>query len=37
MVRGYAPQLNLQEFYDAFGIKKGAPLWRDPELRAVIW
>jgi putative endopeptidase len=37
MVRGYAPQLNLQEFYDAFGIKKGAPLWRDPEVRAVIW
>ncbi len=36
-IRGYAPLLNLQEFYDAFGIKKGAPLWRPKELRAVIW
>lgn len=36
-IRGYAPLLNLQEFYDAFGIKKGAPLWRAKELRAVIW
>lgn len=36
-VRGYAPQQNLQQFYDAFGIKKGAPMWRDPQERAVIW
>jgi putative endopeptidase len=36
-IRGYAPLLNLQEFYDAFGIKKGAPLWRPKEVRAVIW
>jgi putative endopeptidase len=36
-IRGYAPLLNLQEFYDSFGIKKGAPLWRAKELRAVIW
>ncbi len=32
-----APLLNLQEFYDAFGIKKGAPLWRAKELRALTW
>ena len=35
--RAYAPLLNMQEFYDAFGIKKGAPLWRVKELRAAIW
>jgi predicted metalloendopeptidase len=27
----------VQEFYDAFGIKAGAPMWRPPELRAKIW
>lgn len=35
--RGFAPLLNMQSFYDAFGIKKGAPLWRPEALRAVIW
>jgi predicted metalloendopeptidase len=29
--------VNVQEFYDAFGIKAGAPMWRPPELRAKIW
>ncbi len=37
MIRGFAPLLNLQEFYDAFGIKEGAPLWRPKAIRAVIW
>jgi len=36
-VRAYAPLQNLQEFYDAFGIKEGDPMWRKPELRAKIW
>jgi putative endopeptidase len=36
-VRSYAPLLNLQEFYDAFGIKETDPMWRKPELRAKIW
>jgi putative endopeptidase len=35
--RAVGPHVNLQEFYDAFGIKPGAPLWRAPELRAKIW
>jgi putative endopeptidase len=35
--RAYAPLQNMPEFYEAFGIKKGAPLWRAPEKRAVIW
>ncbi len=35
--RGIGPHVNLQEFYDAFGIKEGAPMWRAPELRAKIW
>jgi putative endopeptidase len=35
--RSYGPLLNVQEFYDAFGIKAGAPMWRAPELRAEIW
>jgi putative endopeptidase len=35
--RAIGPEQNLQQFYDAFGIKKGDPMWRDPALRAVIW
>ena len=35
--RAIGPHVNLQEFYDAFGIKPGAPMWRAPELRAKIW
>ncbi|MGA2174336.1 MAG: M13 family metallopeptidase [Verrucomicrobiota bacterium] len=35
--RGIGPESNLQEFYDAFGIKEGAPMWRPPAVRAVIW
>jgi putative endopeptidase len=36
-LRGFAPLLNMQEFYDAFGIKPGAAMWREPSKRAVIW
>ena len=35
--RSVGPIQNYQEFYDAFGIKTGAPMWRAPELRAQIW
>ncbi len=36
-LRAYAPLLHLPEFYEAFGIKEGAPLWLAPGKRAVIW
>ncbi len=35
--RAIGPHVNLAEFYEAFGIKEGAPMWRAPELRAKIW
>lgn len=35
--RSVGPLQNFQEFYDAFGIKKGDKVWRDQELRARIW
>ncbi len=35
--RAIGPNVNLQAFFDAFGIKPDAPMWRAPELRAVIW
>lgn len=36
-IRAFAPLTNLQEFFDAFGIKEGAPLWKSKAARAVIW
>src|SRR6266568_2672879 len=35
--RAIGPHVNLQEFYDAFGIKEGTPMWKAPEMRAKIW
>ena len=35
--RAIGPHVNLQEFFDAFGIKPGASMYRSPELRAKIW
>jgi putative endopeptidase len=35
--RSIGPLVNVQAFYDAFGIKPGDPMWRAPELRAKIW
>jgi putative endopeptidase len=35
--RGVGPEVNRQEFFDAFGIKPGSPMWRAPEDRAIIW
>jgi len=37
MIRAIGPLVNLQPFYDAFGIKEGDPMWRRPEDRAKIW
>jgi len=35
--RSIGPLVNLPEFFAAFGIKEGDPMWRAPELRAKIW
>jgi putative endopeptidase len=35
--RAVGPLMNFQPFYDAFGIKPGDPMWRAPDVRAVIW
>jgi putative endopeptidase len=35
--RAIGPLVNLQPFYDAFGIREGDPMWRKPEDRAKIW
>jgi putative endopeptidase len=35
--RANGPLMHLPEFYEAFGIRKGAKMWLAPEKRAVIW
>lgn len=35
--RANGPVSNMQEFYDAFGVKPGDKLYRKPEERANIW
>lgn len=35
--RSFGPLVNVQAFYDAFGIKSDDPMWRAPDLRAKIW
>jgi putative endopeptidase len=35
--RANGPLMHVPEFYEAFGIKKGAKMWLAPEKRAVIW
>jgi putative endopeptidase len=35
--RAVGPLVNYQQFFDAFNIKPGDPMWRAPELRAHIW
>jgi putative endopeptidase len=35
--RAIGPHVNMKEFFDAFGVKEGAPMWRAPGLRAKIW
>ena len=35
--RAIGPLVNQPEFFAAFGIKEGDPMWRKPEDRAKIW
>ena len=35
--RAFGPLVNITEFYAAFGLKEGDPMWRAPERRAKIW
>jgi putative endopeptidase len=35
--RAVGPLVNYQQFFDAFHIKPGDPMWRAPELRAHTW
>jgi putative endopeptidase len=35
--RAIGASVNLQQFFDAFNIKPGTPMWRPPEVRAIIW
>jgi putative endopeptidase len=35
--RAIGAQVNLQEFFDAYHIQPGAPMWRALDLRAKIW
>ncbi len=35
--RAIGPHVNLDEFYRAFGIKAGAPMYREENARARIW
>jgi putative endopeptidase len=36
-LRVNAPFVNIPEFYEAFGIKDGAKMWREPAKRVAIW
>jgi putative endopeptidase len=35
--RVIGPLANIPEFYDAFGVKQGQPMWRPDSLRVRIW
>lgn len=37
MFRAIGPISNMQEFFDAFDIKEGDPMWRAPSVRVKIW
>ena len=37
MFRANGPISNMQEFYDAFGVKKGDKMWREENERAKVW
>ncbi len=31
------PLANVPEFYEAFGVKPGQPMWRSPQMRVKVW
>lgn len=35
--RAFAPLMNLPQFYEAFGIKPGDKMYRQPNVRAEVW
>ena len=35
--RAIGPLVNMLQFYAAFGVREGDPMWRAPEVRAKIW
>jgi putative endopeptidase len=35
--RAFGPLLHVPEFYEAFAIHPGSPMWLPPEKRAMIW
>lgn len=37
MFRAIGPISNMPEFFEAFGIREGDPMWRKPESRVKIW
>jgi len=37
MFRAIGPISNMQEFFDAFDIREGDPMWRAPSVRVKIW
>jgi putative endopeptidase len=37
MIRAFAPLTDMPEFFAAFSIKEGDPMYRKPEERAKIW
>lgn len=36
-VRSFGPAVNMDVFYDTFGIEAGDPMWKDPADRVTIW
>lgn len=36
-VRSFGPSVNMDGFYEAFGIKEEDPMWKAPEERVTIW
>lgn len=36
-VRSFGPSVNMDAFYEAFGITVGDPMWKSPEQRVTIW
>ena len=35
--RAIGPPSNMPEFYEAFGVKPGDPMYRDEKIRVTLW